>query len=662
MKRREFIKNTGLALTLPSLFLRAGGAAVKAKKMLILGFDGMDPGIVMDMIKRGELPHIRRFAEIGSMTQMISTAPPESPVAWASFATGLDPAGHGIFGFLGRKAENYMPFSNASPVVTSAGKNVTIGDWKIPITGGDSHLNREGTPFWDYLMARDIDCTIYKMPSNYPPSEMKRGRAIAGMGTPDVLGSNGIFTLYTSDEQEAMKESSGKGIFNLAYFDDYGVMEGEIEGPRNVFRQEPEPVMIPFKVFRDRVHRTARIDIQGQEILLQEGQMSDWVRLDFTLIPLLQDVKAITRFYLLDNQGDKFRLYIYPPSIDPGDPAQVISSPESYSRELAGQAGPFYTLGLPADFNAIKDETFSMENYIVQSHSVFQESLKIFDYEFGRFLGKPEAMLFYYFSAIDQGSHIYWALRDPLHPYYHAEEAKRFGDQIEAMYREFDQIVGQVVKRLPAGIPLMILSDHGFAPLRRQLNLNALLHQNGFLKVVGQPDYSDSFMLLKQANWDNTQAYALGLNGLFINLRSREGNGIVRPEDKRKVMENIKNLLLSLKDPKTGENAVGKVFFPEDIYKGRFLDRGPDMIVGCNRGYGLDYLCATGGMSREIITDNLNRWSGDHIIDPHQVPAILMTNFKITDKRVPAIWDMAPTILDVFGIPTPTPMRGKSLI
>jgi predicted AlkP superfamily phosphohydrolase/phosphomutase len=303
-----------------------------------------------------------------------------------------------------------------------------------------------------------------------------------------------------------------------------------------------------------------------------------------------------------------------------------------------------------------------MENYIVQSNSVFQESLKIFDYEFGRFLSKPEAMLFYYFSAIDQGSHIYWALRDPLHPYYHAEEAKRFGDQIEAMYREFDQIVGQVVKRLPAGIPLMILSDHGFAPLRRQLNLNALLHQNGFLKVVGQPDYSDSFMLLKQANWDNTQAYALGLNGLFINLRSREGNGIVRPEDKRKVMENIKNLLLSLKDLKTGENAVGKVFIPEDMYKGRFLDRGPDMIVGCNRGYGLDYLCATGGMSREIITDNLNRWSGDHIIDPHQVPAILMTNFKITDKRVPAIWDMAPTILDVFGIPTPTPMRGKSLI
>ncbi len=92
------------------------------------------------------------------------------------------------------------------------------------------------------------------------------------------------------------------------------------------------------------------------------------------------------------------------------------------------------------------------------------------------------------------------------------------------------------------------------------------------------------------------------------------------------------------------------------------MNEGPDLIVGCNYSYGLDYSCAMGGIGEEIISDNLNRWTGDHIIDPHQVPAVLMTNFNMPNKKVPMIWDLAPTILDIFGISTPADMRGKSLI
>ncbi|MCK4765490.1 MAG: alkaline phosphatase family protein [Candidatus Aminicenantes bacterium] len=661
MKRREFIKNTGLLLTFPALFSRSG-AVVKSEKALILGFDGMDPGIVRSMIKRGELPNIRKFMQGGTFTDMLSTAPPESPCAWASFATGKDPAGHGIFGFLSRHPENYIPFSTSEPIKEKNAKTVEIGGYKLPYSSAESRLNREGTPFWDYIMDRKIDSTVFKMPSNYPPSKMKYGRAIAGMGTPDITGTQGVYTLYTSDENEAMTEGSGKGRFNYAFFDENEVMEGEIQGPKNDLRTEPEPVFVPFRVYRDKKHRTVRIDIQGTQVLLQEGQLSEWVEIKFEMIPMLNSISAMVRFYLLENRGERFRLYITPGNISPADPAQVISSPESYSKELAKAAGPFHTLGLPADFNAIKKESFSMENYIVQSQSIFAESKKLFKYELERFLGMKRAMLFYYFSSIDQGSHIYWALRDPLHPNYRAAEAKKYGDRIESLYREFDKIIGEVVKELPKDVPLIILSDHGFAPLRRQIDLNALLFRGGFLKLNGKPDYDDSMALLNQGNWDKTKAYAMSLNGIYINLRGREGEGSVAPADKKRVLAGIKKMLLDYKDPETGKNPIGKVFITEEVYKGDFLDRGPDIIVGCNRGYGLDYGCAMGGIGRETVKDNMSRWTGDHIIDPHQVPALLMGNFKMDTKKKPVIWDVAPTILNIFGIPTPKDMRGKSLV
>jgi predicted AlkP superfamily phosphohydrolase/phosphomutase len=661
MKRRDFIKSTGFLLTFPSLFTQSLRSEVKSEKLLILGFDGMDPGIVMSMVKRGELPNIQKFISRGSFAKMISTAPPISPCAWASFLTGLDPAGHGIFGFLNRNAETYQPYSTSAPI-TTASKTIGIGEWQLPYLGGDSHIFRKGKPFWEYLHEKDIDTTIFKMPSNYPPSEMKMGRAIAGMGTPDIYGAQGKFTLYTTDEEEIIKDVEGKGYIYPIYFDDNNAFDGILDGPENTLKQEPEETHVKFKVYWDKKHKTARIDIQGKEILIQEGGMSEWIEVEFDLIPHITSVSAITQFYLLE-ADEKFRLYIYPPSINPADPAQTICSPSGYGKELTKQVGLFHTLGLPADFNGIKKEVLSLENYIVQSNSIFQESKDIFKYEFARFLQMQRGLLFYYFSSIDQGSHIYWALRDPEHPYHNPDEAKRYGDQVEMLYKEYDKIVGDVTRNLPADIPLIMLSDHGFAPYRRKINVNTLLYKHGFLKSFGEPDYSDpAFFFSDLIDLDQTRAYTLGLNAIYINQRGREGNGIVDLTEKRGVMEEIKKVLLNFTDPKTGEKPIGKVFITEDMYKGKHLNLGPDLIIGCNRSYGLDYSAALGGINRQPVVDNLSRWSGDHIIDPHQVPAVLMTSFKISKMRTPAIWDMAPTILKIFGIPTPAEMRGKSII
>lgn len=660
MKRRDFIKAGGVMLSLPAFAPKLRARPKGSGRMLILGFDGMDPDIIHKMAGRGELPNIQKFIEQKRFRKMLSTVPAESPCAWSSFATGMDPGGHGIFGFLHRVPGTYNPGFNLTETQDSK-KFVKMGDWKIPRDKGGIYNNRKGKPFWDYLQERDVDCTVFKMPANYPPTKMKKGRALAGLGTPDIYGQNGLFTLYTSDPDEAETRNS-KGKYEFAYIDPNNVMEGQIDGPLNTFKVEPEPTYIPFRVYVDQKRETIRIDIQGNEILLGKGKMSRWVDLKFDLIPNIKAVKAMVQFYLL-NIGDTFRLYISPPSIHPSDPAQPISDPMNYSEELGKEVGAFHTLGLPADFNAIRAEAFSMENYITQSDSILGESLALFDYEFNRFLSREKNMLFFYFSSIDQGSHIYWALRDPEHPNYRPEEARRFGDQIEVLYRKFDTLVGDVMKKLPPDARLIILSDHGFAPMKKKVDLNAMLYQEGLLHFNGEIDYSDSLMVPRYGDWDRTRAFAMGVHGgIYLNLRGREPNGIIAPEDKRKNLEQIKQMLLSMKDPLNGRKPIDKVFILEDIYSKEYLELGPDILIGYNRDYAFDSGAALGGLGKEIYTENMSRWTGDHIIDPHQVPAVLMTNFDLTRDRAPRIWDLAPTILQLYGIPVPDSMRGKSLV
>jgi predicted AlkP superfamily phosphohydrolase/phosphomutase len=406
-------------------------------------------------------------------------------------------------------------------------------------------------------------------------------------------------------------------------------------------------------------HKTARIDLQDKEILISEGEYSDWVEIDFPLIKGISSVTGMVKFYLLE-LGEKFRLYISPVHISPGNPATPISTPSSYSEELAEKVGLFHTINLPADTHALSKGAFSMENFIVQSTSVFEESRKIFHYELERFVSGKTGFLFFYFSSLDQGQHMLWALKDKDHPYFHPEESKKFAFVNDELYRKHDRVLGEMLKKISPDVKIMVVSDHGFAPFRREFNLNTCLFNEGYLKL-DVDDIDEEVNLLEYAYWGETKAYALGLNGIYLNLAGREGEGIVKPHEKRKLLEEIKAKLEKIKDPRTGEQVVTRAFISEDHYSKDFLHRAPDIIVGCNRGYRMSGSSALGGMNPQVITDNMDWWSGDHCMNPLHVPATFISNFKI-NKRVPNITDMAPTILKFFGIENPPTMSGKSLV
>jgi len=658
MKRRDFIKYTGAAAAAAPFMNFAGDPKTR---MIVLGFDGMDPGTVNRLMQQGQLPNMQKLASQGVFTMMRTSIPPQSPVAWGSFITGADPGKYGIYDFLHRDPKTYFPkFSQTDTL--PADWHIKVGKYNIPLKGSEALLKREGKPFWDYLEETGVESTIFKIPSNFPPSKSKQ-RTLSGMGTPSIRDGYGNYTIYTSDEEESMQDISPHHMY-YAYIDEDDVMQdGVIEGPPNPMVENPdgevEKPIVPFKIYLDNKNKTARIDIQGKEILISEGEYSEWVELDFEMIKYLSSVTGMVKFYLLE-MGETFRLYISPIHISPRNPAMPICTPDSYSEELVDHCGLFHTISLPADTHALSKGSFNMENFAVQAMSVFEESRKLFAYEFNRFMDGKGHFLFFYFSSLDQGQHMFWALNDKEHPYYKPEMAAKFGFMTDDLYRKHDQILGDVLKRMPKDVKLIVMSDHGFAPFRRTVNLNTWLHNEGYLKL-DVDDVADEVSVLEYADWGNTKAYAMGLNGLYLNMAGREGEGIVTKEERRKLLEDLKGKLQLLKDPANGDPVVSHAYISEDHFSKDYLDRAPDIIVGFNRGYRTSGESAMGGLNPKVVDNNMDWWAGDHCMNPLHVPATFLSNFKIS-KKIPDIKDLAPTILKQFGIENPPTMSGKALV
>jgi predicted AlkP superfamily phosphohydrolase/phosphomutase len=204
------------------------------------------------------------------------------------------------------------------------------------------------------------------------------------------------------------------------------------------------------------------------------------------------------------------------------------------------------------------------------------------------------------------------------------------------------------------------MSDHGFAPFRREVNINNWLLREGYLKLSTR-DISEETSILDTADWPASRAYALGLNGFYLNQKGREKEGVVTTGERRRLLEEIKAKLEALVDPANGQKVVSCAYISEDNFSKDFIERAPDIILGFHRGYRISDNSALGTLDRDIIIDNLGWWSGDHCVDPKRVPASFVSSFKI-NARVPDMRDVAPTILKYFGVPAGAGMTGKALI
>jgi predicted AlkP superfamily phosphohydrolase/phosphomutase len=618
----------------------SGNDAAVRKRVIVLGFDGLDHALTTRLLDQGKLPNLARLAGRGWFQPLQTSVPPQSPVAWSEFITGLDAGGHGIFDFVHRDPETMLPYLSTTRT-EPPGRMLKLGKWQIPLSGGKITLLRHGTPFWELLEERGIPAWIIRMPANFPPSGLA-ARELSGMGTPDILGTYGTFSVFTTSPD--FVDDDFKTQVLTARIDS-GVFRSQLKGPSDPFLAENTTLFAPFTAYVDADHPVVKIVMGEEEALLAEGEWSEWLPADFDLSIPTQRLHAMVRFYLRRVRPE-LQLYATPVNLDPHDPAMPIASPGGFADQLARANGRFYTQGMPEDTKALTAGVFDRDDFLRQASMTAAENRRQLQWLLNEFRG---GLLFYYFGHIDQVSHMLWGATDPSHPAHDSAADARYAHVVENLYVQADSIVGETLARLSDEDVLIVMSDHGFTSWKRAINLNTFLEERGYLAVDHAPAQNE-IAYFPGVDWSRTQAYALGLNGLYVNLRGREKLGIVPADQRRTIMTELSSALLRLTDPATGERMIERVHNRDETYSDTgHADIGPDMIVGYAKGYRGSNESAVGQITRPMVTDNLDPWSGDHAMAHDAVPGILFSSAPLR-RPVTSLRELAGAVLAEFDI------------
>src|SRR5688572_14354882 len=556
-----------------------------AQRVFILGFDGMDPTLARQYMDEGKLPNLGRLSETGTFAKLGSTQPSESAVAWASFATGVNPGKHNIYDFLVRDFQTYMPD------LAGMKKEPPVFKWGlIPIQRPKVTSTRGGTSFWVHAGRDGVKSTILTVPMTFPTESVEHGEMLGGLPVPDIRGTMGTFNYWATDLSSFEEGNTEFGGFLKRLLFDGGVASPVLKGPESpILRQEErdlrekrksaagltdadsrrleelaagKDVDIPFTVKWTEGSGRAEIEIQGTRLDLKQGEWSAWVPLDFEF-NLLARAKGMTQFHVI-RADRELQIYASPVNLDPRDPPIPISHPPEFSKQLADAIGLYRTIGWaeatwPLNEGRIDEATCldDAERAFLDREKISFEQMKNDDWDL--FVAAIE--------TTDRVSHMMWRLIDPKHPMYDAALAAKHGDAIERVYRRADDLVGRIQAKLPPNTLLIVMSDHGFHSFRRSVNLNTWLVQNGYQSFSGQESekkgLADLFgrgQFFEGVDWSKTKAYAVGLGQIYFNLRGREGQGIVSAGAEYKALQDeIAGKLAQLTDPDTGEQVMRAV-------------------------------------------------------------------------------------------------------
>ncbi|MBX7168208.1 MAG: alkaline phosphatase family protein [Pirellulales bacterium] len=607
------------------------------QRVIVLGMDGLDAGLTEELMAAGQLPNFARLREAGGYARLATSNPAESPVAWSSIATGTDPAQHGIFDFLYRSTQSYLP---------ALSLRKSTGGW----LGTKYTRARQRDGFWVHTSAAGVPTTVVRWPVAFP-AEKVTGRFLAGFGVPDLTGGEGRYTYFTS-APIADDDPSKANVAPCTWDGQHTALE--LHGPLAGRNKETLVALDVSKTGDDRLQ--IRLP-SGTAVEVALGQWSGWLPVEFS-VGLGSKVRGQVKFFLTE-LSPALRLVTSPIHMDPVQQAFPLTQPPEYGRELREQLGPFHTLGMPEQVHPLSHGRYDYAAFLAECQAVTRERRAMLSLELERF---DRGVLAFVFDTTDRLQHAFWATRDAQHPAYRAADAEKFGDVIPAAYREMDEVLGQVLARCDERTLLLVLSDHGFNAFRRAVHVNRWLVDQGLMKLK-VPDGKPGETLFKDVDWSRTTAYACGFCSLYLNVFGREEQGIVDsvagyPQGCDEIAARLKRWI----DPESGQPVFKNVYRADALYPmgDNNVPTRPDLILGFNSGYRASWQTALGGAPLGTIEDNTSRWSGDHLIDPELVPGVLFSNRRL-GKQQPQLIDICPSVLEALAVPVPAYVQGTSV-
>jgi len=571
---------------------------------LLIGFDSFDPITFEHLASQGKMPFLNKYTDKGNYSRFTVSDPPQTEVSWSSIATGLDAGWHGVFDFVHRNPRTYTPYASLLPT-----KTTSLGTQFIPPV--------KAKTIFEQAAQDGYPTTTLWYPATFPAQPSSPVRTIPGLGTPDILGRLGVGTYFSNSAND--NENKLKTPIKELIKKNDGIYGGSLDGPAQKKKGTIQNSIVDFALEIDSQNNTAKLNIGKQSIPLIQGQWSQIIEITFKM-GLFFSIRALTQT-ILNISDNKIGLYFLPLQIHPMSTVWRYATPPSFVKQTWKNNHPFLTLGWPQDTTALEEGFITDEQFLSLCKSIFASRERIFMHNLDDF---SEGIFGVVFDSLDRIQHMF---------------RKDHRDIVEDWYIQLDSFVGRVENRLASlgkdDIKLFFLSDHGFSEFNYKVNLNYWLIQNGYLSVHNTAEESS----IKDIDWSQSSAYAVGLNSIYFNLKNREGQGIITSEATQNLSEELINKLLAWEGPDR-RNVIHRIIPKADIYTGPRKEFGPDLLVGYASGYRASSETGLGGFKRNQIETNSDHWGADHCIDSQLVPGVLFSNQSLKEFPSPSFRDI----------------------
>lgn len=330
--------------------------------------------------------------------------------------------------------------------------------------------------------------------------------------------------------------------------------------------------------------------------------------------------------------------------------------PEAFSAEIRKVVKDYRI-----DLNVL---SVDLDDYVAQVESLLDNRIRLFRYLMEQ--KKDLEFLFFVFVETDRLQHVLWKYADPDGAGYHDPRAESYRKVLQRCYQRIDALLGEYATKESEDTAWIIVSDHGFGLLEKDVYLNQWLHEIGLLSFKND-SARENIAFLENIDWTKTRAYSYGFFGnININMKGREGRGIVDPKEASRIEEMIRREALSLKDPGTGKSVVTCFFHKEELYQGKWIERAPDLLLIFK-----DYAYATRdgyeSMTSEIFAEPMKYHTGTVPHSGiHRLEGIFMAyvpgeRASLYSKRTITLCDIFPTVLKLFGIELPLDIDGTPI-